>query len=290
MTNPSKPEAEPPSQEATIYAMVHVAETLKDAYARLFETKGQGVLRPESSLPASKEKLKAALLLVAMYHKLKKRLDRAEFDRFQVCYGLLADFVSDDMAEKSRKFLELARDPDAARGQEDPKWLAGQILKTSIPIEEMGSSNQEFSRLCEEFEHRLSTLDDPARKAQEFAVIRDALLGVGSEHSPLGGEGARRLGSIEPSEKALAAQLEKRAQAEVKSWHRRVTGSLAVGIGLFALAVYGGAVEGVNILYGLGVLGLLCAAFCAGNEDAWKSIADTMRQTAPNSWRPSPPA
>ncbi len=158
--------------------MLQVAETLKDAYAKLLQMKGQGALRHESILPASKEKIKAALILVAFWHKRNGSLDKVRFGNIQVCYGFLADFVSDEVAEKSRQFSDLVRDADSAKKrQEDPNWLAGEILKTEIPIESMKSSTQEFSRLCEEFNHRLNALDDPARKGQEFAVIRKALLG-----------------------------------------------------------------------------------------------------------------
>jgi hypothetical protein len=175
---PTKSETDSPSPVDITYAMLQVAETLKNAYSRLLQMKGQGMLRPASMLPASKEKIKAALVLVALYHKAKGKLDKAGFEMIQKCYGHLADFVSDDVAEKSRKWCELTLDPETLkRGQENPIWLSREISKGAYPIEEMNTSNQVFAHLCDEFEHRLNALDDPAGKSQEFAVIRKVLLG-----------------------------------------------------------------------------------------------------------------
>ena len=158
--------------------MLQVAETLRHAYARLLQMEGQGMLRSASILPASKEKIKAALVLVALYHKANGTLDAAALETMGICYGFLADFVSDDVAEKSRKHTELLLDPETLkRGLEDPAWLARKLSKATPPSEEMNSSNQEFAHLCDEFKDRLNALADPARKSQEFAVIRNILLG-----------------------------------------------------------------------------------------------------------------
>lgn len=178
---PTKCATSPLSPEATIYAMIQVAETVKDAYARVLE-KGQSVLRPESTLPASREKIKAALAMVAFWHKRQGSLDKAGFDLHQLCYGGLACFVSDDVAERDRKRSELMPEllveiKREKRTTENVRQLAGELLGLGNIFGEMATSMEDVLRLYDEFAQRLNTLDDPARRAQEFAVIRRALLG-----------------------------------------------------------------------------------------------------------------
>ena len=117
-------------------------------------------------------------MVLALYHKANGTLNDAALETMGICYGFLADFVSDDVAEKSRRFYEVTQGSEALkRLQEDPIGLAREISKGEFPGEEMKSSNQEFAHLCDEFKDRLDALDDPARKSQEFAVIRKVLLG-----------------------------------------------------------------------------------------------------------------
>ena len=129
--------------------------------------------------PGFKRENQSCTVLVAFYHKTNGRLDKAGLETIQICYGFLADFVSDDVAEKSKNFDELVHGPETLkRIQEDPVSVMTKISKTPYTLfEEMNTSNQDFAHLCDEFELRLNVLDDPAGKSEEFTIIRKLLLG-----------------------------------------------------------------------------------------------------------------
>ena len=168
--------------EAIVYAMIQTADTLLEAYGRVLESKQpRGILLAESELPASKDKIKAALILRTFFYKSQGKLDKNMYEQMyshhQIGYGYLASFVSEGVAAKSRKEAELMGGiPEIQRtGQIDPKWLEG-FKKYHTPSEVIGRYSEQFLMLCDEFARRLETLDDPSKKKEEFTVLRQALL------------------------------------------------------------------------------------------------------------------
>jgi hypothetical protein len=109
--NVVNPEALPP--EAILYAMNQTAQAIREAYARVVEHKEPGFFRAESLLPASRDKIKAAIVLSAFIHKLQGQFDKHLHDAFIICYSVLADFVPDEIVERQRKRWELV---EAHRG------------------------------------------------------------------------------------------------------------------------------------------------------------------------------
>ena len=174
------------SSEAVFWGLIQKADTLKEAYARVLEQKDRGIIRAESDLPASKEQLKAALLLCAFfqYHKANGQLDTALFDHFQVGFGYLAFFVADEgRAKRSRKLMEIADQHE--RQDFDPRVLMEKIKEMEeIPIAPTFDrpslfecpSPIEMDKLHEEFAQRFEALTDPARSQAEGLRIRNALL------------------------------------------------------------------------------------------------------------------
>jgi hypothetical protein len=168
--------------EAILYAMVQTADTVNEAYGRALQRKDtKSIFLAESELPASKDKIKAALVFRAFFYKSQGKLDKPMYERMysshQTCYGYLANIVSEEVAARSRKEAELMGDiPEIQRkGQFDPKWFE-EFEKYSTPPEEIGRYGEQFLTLCGEFARRLEALDDPSKKAKELAVLRQALL------------------------------------------------------------------------------------------------------------------
>jgi len=206
-----------PSREAIAYAMNQTAQAIRVAYARAVEHEEPGFFRAESRLPASRDKIKAAMVLSAFVHKkLQGQLDKHFLDALLMCYSTLADFVPDEIVERQRKhweFMEahrggelkliklrarvdreaeekgkvekeLADELEEAERQaekEEQQLDAGRFLtelsQHEIPQELREQCYQESRKLMIEFEQRLSALDDPSLKAEEFLAIRKALLG-----------------------------------------------------------------------------------------------------------------
>lgn len=168
--------------EAILYAMLQTADTVIEAYGRALQRKDTtNMFLAESELPASKDKIKAALVFRAFFHKSQAQLDKRMYDlmysHHQTVYGYLANFVSEEIAARSRKEAELMGGvPEIQRkGQIDPKWLE-EFRRYLTPPEEIGRYGKEFDRLCDEFARRLAALDDPFKRAKELALLQRALL------------------------------------------------------------------------------------------------------------------
>ncbi len=111
------------SPEAIFYAMIQTAETIREAYGRSVERKVPGYFRADSELPASKDKIKAALVLTAFHRKAAGQLDKCMHDVFYMCYGYLAHYVSEDIVLRERKKAELLHEHAGAIQEGLEIWL-----------------------------------------------------------------------------------------------------------------------------------------------------------------------
>jgi hypothetical protein len=148
------------------------ANTLREAYARVLEKKSSGIIRPESHLPASKEEIKAALLLCALstVSKANRKPDTATLHHYQVSYGFLAHFVADEtLATRPQEWKAVSKREDVARRE---------ITDAAMPRQVDSLSPVEFLNLCEEFAQRFDALTDRERGRAEGLRIRAALLGA----------------------------------------------------------------------------------------------------------------
>jgi hypothetical protein len=155
------------------------ANALKRAYALVLETTDRGLIRPESHLPASKEAIKAALLLCALssVSTVHRRRDTATLHHFQVSYGFLAHFVGDETVEGPPQAGEQqsARD-DSARQEVGAAATEPASTDAAPPRRADSPSPVEFLTLCEEFAQRFDALTDRERGQAEGLRIRAALL------------------------------------------------------------------------------------------------------------------
>jgi hypothetical protein len=158
--------------EASMHGLIQRANTLREAYARVLEKKGSGIIRPESHLPASKEEIKAALLLCALatVSKANRQPDTATLHHYQVSYGFLAHFVADETLEKRTQEGKAVSKRDGAARPE--------ITDAAMPRQVDSLSPVEFLNLCEEFAQRFDALTDRERGRAESLRIRAALLGA----------------------------------------------------------------------------------------------------------------
>jgi len=125
--------------------MVHSpAQDVLSLYGDLLQERSR-LLLPESSLPASKDSIKAALLAEAMRNRGDGEFQRQYVATLRTCYGLLASFVPDPVAERNR---DLTADGKAsAQSGSDP-----------IPVSrsaDLRAMSDGMARLIEEFDRHL---------------------------------------------------------------------------------------------------------------------------------------
>lgn len=100
-----------------------------------------GMIEPESSLPAPKREIKAALIAEA--RRLSAASDFEAVETLRTCYSLLSSFVADDIAARNRG-LRLGPDPAAAIADLD-----------QVRPEDLLATSEEAQRLIREFDSQV---------------------------------------------------------------------------------------------------------------------------------------
>ncbi len=168
------------ASEATMCGLMQRANALREAYAQVLEKRDSGIIRPESHLPASKEEIKAALLLCALstVSKADRRPDTATLHHYQVSYGFLAHFVAEETHEKRPRECDGVSARDESAGQDFGACAVAQKTSEAATRRQADSlSPVEFLNLCEEFAQRFDALTDRERGQAEGLRIRTALVG-----------------------------------------------------------------------------------------------------------------
>ena len=136
------------------------AEQLVNEYGRVLAKHAASVLKPQEALPASKEEIKWALLIMAALGKAAGQISHPMLEHFCTAYASLAEFVPAAEARGDQRFSEAVR-----RGQERADWteedvkeLAKEISDSGFSPERRAQVNVEFKRLIEEFEQIVSKL------------------------------------------------------------------------------------------------------------------------------------
>lgn len=101
-----------------------------------------GLIEPESSLPAPKNEIKAALIAEAQRLSAESNFDGVETIR--ACYSLLADFVADDIAARNRSSMSDS-DPEASTEDID-----------ALQPEDLVATSEEAQRLIREFDSQVT--------------------------------------------------------------------------------------------------------------------------------------
>ena len=148
-----------------------------DAYGKLLQSEHTGFVRRESDLPASREKIKASIILQTHSLKLDGQLSNDYLNSVQVAFGGLAIFVADEQAVRSERFFQVSKDvverppTDAVEREKLVEKLKDLDLSNPTPSPDA----DEFSRLCDEFKERMDALTDPQRGPQELLRIMSIL-------------------------------------------------------------------------------------------------------------------
>jgi hypothetical protein len=88
---------------------IRFANKLVGDYGRILERNAHKDFKPETELPASKEAIKTAILLMAQYHKAAGALDEKLYGSLEIGYSMLADFVPDEVAARANRPLDVIR-------------------------------------------------------------------------------------------------------------------------------------------------------------------------------------
>lgn len=136
------------------------AERLISEYGRVLAEHATGTLKPQEALPASKEEIKWALLIMAALGKAVGQISDQTLEHFYTAYASLAEFVPAAEVRGDRRFSEAVR-----RGQERADWTEEDVKELAKEISDSGFSperrvqvNVEFKRLIEEFDQILTKL------------------------------------------------------------------------------------------------------------------------------------
>lgn len=88
---------------------VREADELVSAYAKLIEGNEGSILMPESSLPASRDDIKLALVTTAAAKLRAGLISDSEVGLYRASYMLLMNFVPDDQAARASGITDAAR-------------------------------------------------------------------------------------------------------------------------------------------------------------------------------------
>lgn len=136
------------------------AEQLVSAYGRVLEEHAGSMLKPQEALPASKDEIKWALLIMAALGKATGQISTQTLEGLCTAYASLAEFVPAEEARGYQRFSELVHkgQEKADWTEEDVKQLAKEISDSGFSPERRVQANVEFKRLIEEFDQILSKL------------------------------------------------------------------------------------------------------------------------------------
>jgi len=135
--------------------MIEAAQEVVSIYGKVLEDCSKmGSLYPQSVLPFSKDDIKNSIIIVMSYHIFKKNEDEAYFNSLKIGYGMLANFVSDDIAARDAKFnsniKELSKSID--KGNLVSIDVNKELLNTDYPKSENERSIIESTKLMNEFD------------------------------------------------------------------------------------------------------------------------------------------
>lgn len=150
---------------------LELAQRIVNEYGRVLEERADAreILSPQERLPASKEEIKWALLVVAAVGKATQQITDETLEQFCVGYASLADFVPAAEADGEQRFGEVLR-----RGplrddwnREDVEQLAKDIAEVGYSPERRQQAIEESAQLIIEFKQRLAILVEKLSGAQE---------------------------------------------------------------------------------------------------------------------------
>jgi len=143
---------------------------LVSAYGAILEDHAGDHYHPADILPASKQTIKEALLLVVAAEKLSGKLTETALPHHRNAYSLLATFIPRDEAEKFQQYWSLLREmgDKRAKGEfstpEKIEPLARKMAEFAYPAARATEITLEMGRLREEFDVQLEITVKGLRK------------------------------------------------------------------------------------------------------------------------------
>ena len=126
------------------------------------------VLRPESSLPASRDDIKRALVFTAAWKLNAGLISEAEVDVYRASYMLLMNFVPDNQASRMREITEAAQAWKGSPNQSDELLaVALQMFSSHADLFPGQSVTTQGHALAKEFDDRFSQVMTAARTSHQ---------------------------------------------------------------------------------------------------------------------------
>lgn len=135
--------------------MIEAAQEVVSVYGKVLEDFSKmGSLYPQSILPFSKDDIKNSIIIIVSYHIFKKNEDEAYFNSLKIGYGMLANFVSDDIASRDEKFNSTVKNLSKSLDKDNLVSIDAHqaLLDTDYPTSENERSVIESTELMNEFD------------------------------------------------------------------------------------------------------------------------------------------
>jgi hypothetical protein len=114
-------------------------------------------LKPESSLPSSKEEMKSALLGLAVFYHVRGELPPEYRAWLRDGYALLANFVPDNLAEHALRMYRATEAGVKAQGSEELSVALASFKQSFDALREV-ETGAEIRQLAVEFDERLDAM------------------------------------------------------------------------------------------------------------------------------------
>ncbi len=148
-----------------------LAQRLVNEYGRVLEERAEAreILSSQERLPASKEEIKWALLVVAAVGKATGQITDETLEQFCVGYSSLADFIPAAEVGGEQRFGEILRRGELRNdlSREDVVQLVKDITEAGYSSERRQQAINESAHLIVEFKQRLAILVEKLSGAQE---------------------------------------------------------------------------------------------------------------------------
>lgn len=137
------------------------ADRIVGSYSDLLEKPDGRVWRPHSLLPATKEEIKAAILIVGLRLSRQGELSEEVLETLRTTYGMLADFVPDHTAKKITAYHKAQQGiRTALEGQVDRVPPVFDLPPS--PSADIEAATDDFAALMDEFDRRFQSGDGSA--------------------------------------------------------------------------------------------------------------------------------
>ena len=150
---------------------LELPQRLVNEYGRVLEERAEAheILSSQERLPASKEEIKWALLVVAAVGRATGQITDETLEQFCVGYASLADFIPAAEAGGEQRYGEIFRGVELRDdlSREDVVQIVKDMTESGYSSERRHQAINESAHLIVEFRERLAILVEKMSSAQE---------------------------------------------------------------------------------------------------------------------------